>query len=267
MNKRWDFTRTGRSRVAAITIAGTLASMAVAVATISYTSQFMDETARAWSFGAAIVLPIAMSAPILYWFASKLRQLALAHDELTRIASQDSLTTCLNRGAFVTLVDAYLSQVDAARRAISGSLLVIDADHFKAINDRFGHSAGDEALRLIASCIKRELRDTDLVGRVGGEEFAVFLPLATLSHAKSVAERIRSEIQGVAFLPAGHEERLSVSVGGAVFDRPVSFNELFGAADNNLYAAKNRGRNRVEFGQLGVAVRGDSVPERRSSVH
>ena len=93
----------------------------------------------------------------------------------------DGLTTCLNRGAFITLVDAYLAQVNVAAEPTCSGLLMVDADHFKSINDRFGHSAGDNALRLLANGIKGVLRAADLIGRVGGEEFAAIIaaPLET----------------------------------------------------------------------------------------
>ncbi len=246
MFKRLDFSPRGRARVALVAIAGVAVSMAVAGLTVSYTTQFMEPGVRALTWGAAILIPIFMSGPIFYLFASKLRELALAHHELAIIASQDSLTTCLNRGAFVTLVDAYLSQVNAAK-PVGGAMLVIDADNFKAINDRFGHSTGDQALRLIAAAIKEGLRPDDLVGRVGGEEFAVFLPLVDDATAVRVAERICQRVGSVKFAPTGKQERISVSVGGVGFFGPMPFDDLFRAADARLYEAKRNGRNRVEF--------------------
>jgi diguanylate cyclase len=243
---KWDLSPTGRGRVALVTLAGMFGSMAVAILIVSYTTTFMTSFARDMSFMFAVLMPLLVSGPVFYFFSSKLRELALAHRELARIASQDSLTTCLNRGAFVTLVDAYLSQVNS-RQPLRGGLLVVDADHFKDVNDRYGHLVGDDALRRIAAVIKGSLRETDLVGRVGGEEFAVFLPLANMAQAKAVAERIRQGVTGLDFSPLGHSSPLSVSVGGAMFRGAVSFEQLFGAADGRLYEAKKHGRNRVEF--------------------
>lgn len=242
-----DFSRVGFARVVAITVAGTLGCMAAALVAVSYTTQYMDGLARMLTFASAFIIPVIVSAPIFYVFASKLRELAIAHHELAIIASKDSLTTCLNRGAFITLVDAYLSQVNA-RQPVSGGLLMVDADHFKNVNDNFGHTGGDEALRLIAGAIKQSLRTNDLVGRVGGEEFAVFLPQADAEQARAVGERIRAGVAALSFRPGGRPCPLSVSVGGVGFTSPITFNELFMAADAKLYEAKHHGRNRVEFG-------------------
>jgi diguanylate cyclase (GGDEF)-like protein len=235
--------------------------MAAALIVVSFTTRFMDGVARELTIASAFIVPIVLTMPIMYLFAGKLRELAIAHHELTIIASHDSLTTCLNRGAFITLVDAYLRQVNELGDP-RGGLLVIDADNFKSINDRFGHAAGDAALRLIAVGAKSALRAADLIGRLGGEEFAVFLPRAGLLEARSIGERVRSAVGEQDFRPSGEPEKLTVSVGGAVFKGPVSFSELFGSADACLYAAKRRGRNRVEFSTTGVGP----PPGRRSAI-
>ena len=245
LGQNLDFTARGWARVALITFLGTLVSMGGALLAVSYTTQFMEEPARTLTWIAAFVLPLIISVPICFVFASKLRELALAHQQLAIIASQDSLTTCLNRGAFLTVVDAYLSQVNEAADQNTGGLLMIDADHFKAVNDRFGHAVGDDALRLIADSIKGCLRSTDLVGRVGGEEFAVFLPKADVPFVASVAERIRSAINAAPFAALGKPQQLSVSVGGALFKGRVPLDSLYAAADSRMYEAKKRGRNRA----------------------
>lgn len=122
---------------------------------------------------------------------------------------------------------------------------MIDADHFKKINDRFGHYEGDVALKVIAQAIRSTVRRTDLVGRLGGEEFGVFLPGASQSGARMVAERIRQNDSRAAFRPASKAWQLSVSVGCAAFERRIGFSVLFRIADERLYEAKSAGRNRV----------------------
>jgi diguanylate cyclase len=243
---RLNFSTRGRARVALITIVGTLGCMAIALLAVSYTTQFMAPSAKALTWASAILIPIFLSAPIFYWFASKLRELAIAHHELAIIASKDSLTTCLNRGAFVTLVDAYLRQVNSSP-SLAGALLMIDADNFKSINDRFGHAIGDEALKAIASTIKAALRPDDLLGRVGGEEFAIFLPKVDEPTAVSIAERVRQQVGSIDLAAGGIPVPISISVGGAGFHGRVLFDDLFRAADARLYAAKKAGRNRVVF--------------------
>jgi diguanylate cyclase len=176
-----------------------------------------------------------------------LRQLAIAHDQLLVVASTDGLTSCLNRVAFTTLVDAYLERVDRQERRGEGALLVMDVDHFKNVNDIYGHDAGDEALKLIVQSIRSTLREVDLVGRIGGEEFSVFLPGIPPERAFVVAERIRETVKAANFCPAGAPYNLSISIGGVTYLRSTSFSELFKLADRRLYDAKRNGRNRVEL--------------------
>src|SRR5690606_13727376 len=107
------------------------------------------------------------------------------------------------------------------------------------------HDQGDEALRIIARAITGTLRSGDLVGRIGGEEIGVFLFGVETPEAESAAERIRRTINDADFTPANRRQRLSVSVGGAVIQQPPLFSDLFRIADQQLYVAKNSGRNRV----------------------
>ena len=128
-----------------------------------------------------------------------------------------------------------------------GAFLVIDADHFKHINDQHGHDMGDEALQKIANQIKANVRESDIVGRIGGEEFGVLLVGASFKTAELVAERVRRAISVIDFQPHGVEHKLSISVGGAAFGGPVPFADLYRVADQRLYDAKQAGRNCVAF--------------------
>lgn len=255
---RLDFSARGWGRVILWTILGTLGCIAVALYVDSFNFMTLDEAGRTRAILTNIFLPLALAAPMLLFLTSKLRELAIAHHELSIVASKDSLTSVLNRGAFTTLVDAYLNEVREQERGASGALLVVDADNFKAINDSLGHDRGDEALRIIARSIAGILRSADLVGRIGGEEFGVFLPGSTVLHAEVVAERIRTSIYDAEFAPDGQQRRLSVSVGGAVFDRRLPFSELFRVADQQLYAAKHSGRNRISVSPVS---RYDAIPK------
>jgi diguanylate cyclase len=196
----------------------------------------------------AIVLPLILAMPLFTYLGIRLRKLALANQRLGVVASIDRLTACLNRGAFTDRVNAYLEQAEFGTVPQCGALLVIDADHFKAINDRFGHDMGDEALTTIARTIRAMLRHGDTVGRLGGEEFGVFLPAVDLATASLIAERIRRAISLAVFAPGGELRPLSVSIGGAFFDSQIEFTELFRHADGRLYDAKSFGRNRVDVG-------------------
>ena len=250
MDGRVDFSARGWGRVALWTVFGTLGCMAAAMLLDSLSFDRLSAAERERSLLTDVFVTIAIAGPFIFFFASKLRELAIAHHELAAHASVDSLTSVLNRGAFTTLVDAYLTQVRAAERIAGGALLVIDVDHFKRINDSFGHDRGDEALRLLAQAIKGVLRGHDLVGRMGGEEFGVFLPATSSLNAEIAAERIRQAINELEFLPDGRRRRLTVSVGGASFAGEVPFTALYREADRRLYEAKDLGRNRVAFSAM-----------------
>jgi len=244
-----DFSSLGWGRVVAVTFAGTAVCIAAAlfVDSFNFPSMTREEVARAVAVN--VLLPLCLAAPMLVFLMTKLRELAIAKYELTILASTDRLTTLLNRGAFQLLVDSYLEKVRDAELPAVGTLLVVDVDHFKQINDELGHYEGDAALRLVASAIKGAVRDVDLVGRIGGEEFGVFLPSLSQHEAQLIAERIRSSIGSVEFAP-GSPRRLSVSVGGASFSSYVAFDDLFRNADEHMYKAKRGGRDRVEMHSL-----------------
>ncbi len=165
-------------------------------------------------------------------------QLGAAHRRLEEKASRDEMTGMLKRESFFAALESTRSRVDR------GALLIIDADHFKRINDSFGHLTGDKALLEIAAAITRSIRSGDVLGRIGGEEFGAFLAGATGHEAARVAERIRREVELIRFQPA--DERivpLTISIGGTTCPPDATVSELMRAADKRLYEAKNRGRN------------------------
>jgi diguanylate cyclase len=247
-----DWSATGWTRVVLVTIFGTLACIAIA----TYVDSFTFATKSADELLVAIMLdvlvPLFLAGPLLFFFTMKLRELAIANAKMSILASTDSLTAVLNRGAFTLLVDSYLNDARIQTRDMRGALLIVDADHFKSINDSYGHARGDDALKIIASAIEGVLRGADIVGRIGGEEFGVFLPGATAQVAETVAERIRVSVNVAEFTPIeSTRAQLSVSVGGAIFNRRVGFTDLFRIADERLYDAKRHGRNRVSLTSLG----------------
>jgi diguanylate cyclase (GGDEF)-like protein len=235
-----------RSVVVRWTVLGTLGCMVIAVCFNILVFADLGRAAMQRAVISAMTLPIIVGAPLFLLMSLRLRGMALSNVRLKFIARTDALTACLNRAAFTTKVEAMLAK--ARREDRHGALLVIDADNFKSINDRFGHDRGDEALTLIARSIRAIMRPGDLVGRIGGEEFAVYLPNTDIKSAMIIAERIRRAVSLAIFTPAGLVRPLTVSLGGAVFETAPDFSELFRAADQNLYAAKQSGRNRIEIG-------------------
>lgn len=238
-----DFSPTGWGRVFLWTALGAAGCIAVSLFVDSFNFHSLAPDDLRWSIMLDVLVPLGLAGPILFFLLSKLRELAITHELLRRYAATDALTDLLNRGAFTRAVEEALADARFAEDGMRGTLLVIDADNFKAINDTYGHEQGDAALRLIATSVRAVLRSADLIGRIGGEEFAVYLPGTTLLIAEAVAERLRRAVHGAAFAPEGKPHQLTVSVGGAVYDRYLPFAELFRLADQQLYAAKQNGRN------------------------
>lgn len=171
--------------------------------------------------------------------AQQSQQLAAARAE----ASLDPLTGLKNRGAF----DASLvEQIKASRRHRKPmSLVLIDIDHFKSVNDTWGHPVGDQVLRAIADRLRRLLRDGDTVARIGGEEFAIVLAGADTAEAAVVAERIRADIERQSFSAEGTIFRVTLSIGLDALTGNEDGEHLYARVDKALYAAKQAGRNRV----------------------
>ncbi len=194
-----------------------------------------------------LILPIVVTLPIALFVFRQGEMLNRAHaalvvanEALARKASRDQMTGLLNRESFMT-------QVNVARLSPEGgALLIIDADHFKRINDRFGHPTGDDALMRIAWAIAAGVRKGDIVARIGGEEFAAFLIGADQQEAMRVGQRMRGSIETIEFaVRTGEVIPLTVSIGGVIADGQLGLPDLMRGADGCLYEAKSAGRNRV----------------------
>jgi len=179
-------------------------------------------------------------------------QMAALYEDARRLATTDMLTGLLNRRAFLDAIERERARSD--RHAFPLSVLLLDVDHFKRINDERGHAAGDAVLQGIARVLVSVARKSDFVARWGGEEFVVGLPQTSEAGARIAGERVRRAVaaESHAAPDGGQPMRVTVSVGVASADAPWSIDRLVGAADAAMYAAKTRGRNRVEAGADGV---------------
>ena len=171
---------------------------------------------------------------------------AQARRELQRFAATDALTGLPNRRSFMEALGRSLdrAQNDPSRKLC---VAIFDIDHFKRINDRFGHPAGDEVIREVGVRAETSLRTRDFVGRIGGEEFAIVLPKAEIEGAKTVCERLRLAIDG---RPVRHRDAIipfTISVGVAEFQSGDDIDHIMARADEALYEAKTGGRNQVRI--------------------
>lgn len=164
--------------------------------------------------------------------------------KLNHLASFDSLTESYNRRSFIELSDRMLQR--ARKSDVPVSLLMIDVDWFKLVNDNYGHSSGDEVLRKLVQNIKKEIRPTDFVGRYGGEEFCVLLHSTKLETAIDVAERIRKRVAECKVTAGNSELSITISTGVACFNHQNNnLEKMLQSADKALYKAKDLGRNKV----------------------
>ncbi len=202
-----------------------------------------------WLFLFDLPLPILALLLVAAW---RERDRTLA--ELSRLSVTDALTGALNRRGF--LESAATSIAQAQRSGLPAALIMFDIDKFKAINDGYGHHAGDEVLRNVAKVLSLSMRPGDLLGRVGGEEFVVFLYDSSVADGVLIADRLRVNVRMDTPHPAGAGSRVTVSGGVAAvrggFEPETALLQAMTMADDALYVAKREGRDRVEAAQAGV---------------
>lgn len=209
-------------------------------------TRFRDDITRAVFYGTLVVLLILLSAFFISFKVTKLpmRKLELVQNRLKNLASIDSLTSVYNRHQ---IINKLKMEVDRTIRGCGKlSIILVDLDHFKKINDRYGHLAGDYVLKEVAKSINENVRSYDSVGRYGGEEFLILLPGLNRSYAIKNAERIRSKIENMTLEYNSNVIPVSFSAGVSEFILSDSnIEEVIMRADDALYFAKRNGRNRV----------------------
>ena len=167
-----------------------------------------------------------------------------ANRELERLAVTDPLTNCSNRRHFLAAAPLQIELSRPSRQ--QPALMLLDIDHFKEINDRYGHPVGDEALRRFADAVRGELRETDLFTRMGGEEFSIFLIVDHAANALKVAERIRARIAALTVESGNDRFGFTVSIGVSFHSGGAeTLDQMLARADSALYKAKTSGRNCV----------------------
>ena len=164
--------------------------------------------------------------------------------ELQFLADHDPLTALLNRRRFVEELGRHIAFIKRYH-VVGGALLICDLDNLKYVNDTFGHQVGDELLKAVASVLRERLRETDVLGRLWGDEFAILLPRAKLSQATRVAEALRRAVGETKLTARGRAVRTSVSIGIGAMTSGVSPEAVIAAGDRAMYKAKRGGRDRI----------------------
>lgn len=176
--------------------------------------------------------------------ATNRHQLQAANAKLQKLSSTDRLTGLYNRGHWEESLKAAYARNQ--RYGNATSLVMFDIDHFKRVNDTYGHQAGDKVIEHVADMVREHVRDSDVAGRYGGEEFGVVLSDTDKAGARFFAERLRKAIEGLEVVHEGQGIRFTISLGVADLSRPsISHADLIAWADHALYASKKAGRNRV----------------------
>ncbi|MCE7028404.1 GGDEF domain-containing protein [Jiella avicenniae] len=239
MNQSNDQTKTVCAEFILLAVVVTLATTALAL----WFFKPFGETVMIRGVGFAAGISVASALPYLAYLAFRVSSLYADNDGLMRAALTDRLTGALNRQGFDRRFRSHLrSLLGQSDKGLM--LLIVDADHFKRINDRLGHPVGDVALKKIAGTLKRLTRESDAVGRLGGEEFVISLPCSNVDQGEMVAERLRAAINRLYVGSGTKGAQLSVSIGGVFMRSPQPFARVYEAADANLYRAKEGGRNR-----------------------
>jgi len=193
------------------------------------------------------IIPLMDESGALTHFASIERDLTRykrMESQLINMALFDSLTGAISRPAFMDQSDKELARSKRYHRPLS--VMMIDIDHFKSINDNYGHAAGDNVLQIFVEAVQEAIRTTDFLGRVGGEEFALLLPDTSAKSAYHLAERVRERITKYPYLAGDMLIEVTASLGVAELQKTdIDIKALLHRADEALYKAKQNGRNRV----------------------
>jgi diguanylate cyclase (GGDEF)-like protein len=231
-----------------------------ALATLAPDRGTMHSLARGWSAAFAVEI-------VLYVVGTAFIVLILAKDRTVHLyktaATTDPLTGLLNRRGFFDATSVVMGR--SRKSAVPVSVLAFDLDHFKSINDRYGHAVGDAVLQLFARVVRETMRGGDIIGRLGGEEFVAILS-GTLTDAAAAAERVRAALAAASIVRGGQHIAATVSVGVASGSPSTAIDVLISRADAALYRAKTQGRDRVETADDGAVDASEAHHVGRSQV-
>lgn len=225
-----------------ITLASVIFTQVIRSLVLLQANNDMPDPSKISSFVSPLIL-----APIFSWFfVGQLLKVNELEKQMRELAAYDSMTNLYNRGACLLALENTSRQIKRAQTDLV--VLYIDLDHFKNINDAYGHDVGDMVIKRFANYLKTSLRESDIIGRIGGEEFLVGLPGLALEGGKIVAEKLRSGFANdFIAMDDNTTLRATISIGMSIYHHTEEINvrEILKKADIALYNAKNNGRNRV----------------------
>lgn len=221
-----------------ISVLGSVAVCCIVLLNLAFVYVYLGYFPRPVSFFA--FQAIVVGTPFVTIFCGVLFYQAKLQRKLSLLSRKDGLTGLNNRRTFLDLADKRMNE------AAPGVLLLLDADHFKRVNDEWGHAIGDICLRKIAHRLEWNLRPTDVAGRVGGEEFAIYLPATTQAQALAIAERLGKPITYEAN-ESGNLRTVTLSIGAVKQTANETLSVLYSRADSALYDAKDAGRACTRF--------------------
>jgi diguanylate cyclase (GGDEF)-like protein len=228
-------------RYSVITV--TLLSLTASVAVTLLVELFNPTANYLQGLWVALVVPLLVVPPLALWHHGVLFDLEAAKREIEQLSRTDGLTSLNNRRYFFEL--SHREAASAERYEYPISVLIIDLDHFKSVNDNYGHQTGDKVLQLVSRVMGRTVRDTDVIGRYGGEEFVALLSHASLGQAQELCQRLRKALAAEQARDGGGLPKVTVSAGVAASPQVgYDLETLLAEADKALYQAKENGRDR-----------------------
>ncbi len=226
-----------------ITVLSIVASLVVTTIIFAVTTTAPEEfwVRLPYVLKMATLVTISITPPISLAFLRQRSQLAIAYDKLLHAIRFDPLTELLSRRTFLGDVEQILIGQKGSTQ--SNAMAYLDLDHFKRINDRFGHATGDEVLRVLGKAVEEQLCPNCIAGRLGGEEFGIFMPNCTLEIALAKAQNLVDDFRQQARIVDGNNVGCTVSIGVAVSAQKDDLDQLLSEADRQLYIAKQNGRD------------------------
>ncbi len=233
--------------VVIITIIAAITSLAVTVTAVTILNSYGFDIRLKYAIAFATGVPVVVAPPLSWLLVGMLLQIYKVEEEMRSLASYDSLTGLLSRHAFFENANNYVSL--ASRQKTIFSVLIVDLDYFKLINDRYGHPAGDAVLKLFANVLNSVARRSDICGRLGGEEFAVVLPGTSTTEALEFSDRLHDAINKAILKYDNVMIKYTASIGLTSFEPGTidSIDEMLARADLALYQAKRDGRNQTSI--------------------